>query len=98
MCVTSDHLHLADRGEVLGDEPGAEPLVHGGLPVQPALGLSHGGELGVPGDGEAVRHVGHHELPALHHQAQPRPRHALDQLNNLTARKIYMSRVEVDRA
>ena len=80
------HLHLAHGGEVLGPEPGAEALVHGELPVAAPLLLAHGRhQRRVYCRGEAVRDVGHHELPALHRQLQRAARHTLDQLHHLAA-------------
>ena len=81
------HLHLAHGGEVLGPQPGAEALVHGELPVAAPLLLAHGGHHGrVERRGEAVRDVGHHELPALYRQLQRAARHPLDQLHHLPPR------------
>ena len=42
----------------------------------------------VAGDGEAVCHVGHHQVTPLHGEPKAGPRHPLDQVNNLALREI----------
>lgn len=59
------YLHLPHGGEMFGAEPGAEPGLHGLLPVQFPLLLGHFLQVSLGLDGETVSHVGHHQLPSL---------------------------------